>query len=172
MNRILLLVALVLALVVLTLSGSVYASLPALIPTHFGMAGADRWMPRSFARWMSLPLLGIGLSALNYLMGALFAGRPGLINIPRKARLLALPRERQQHVMRWWWFLMQAIAIAELALLGVAQYGLWRAAVSQAFEGRLIGAAVGFVALGMVPLSLYIIWQMSAEIVRQEADPG
>ena len=172
MNRALLLVTAVLAVVVVAFSVAAYPSLPAEIPTHFGVAGADRYAARSLGRWLSMPLLALGLCALNYLVGALFANRPQLMNIPRKQRLLALPPEKRRHVMRWWWVLVQTIGVAELVLIGAAQYGLWRAAMARAYEGRLVGMVVAFVAFAMVPLSLVIVWQMRGEVERQEREPG
>jgi uncharacterized membrane protein len=167
-NRMLLIVTAALALALLAASAGTYSTLPPQIPIHFGPSGVDRWAPKTFFAWHGLPLLALGLCAMNYLIGALLAPRPHLINIPRKARLLALPRDRQQRVMRWFWVLMQTIGLVEVLLLTVAQYGLWRAAAASVLEEHLISRVVISMAVAMVPLTLWIVWQMSKEIERQE----
>jgi uncharacterized membrane protein len=168
MNRILLLATVVLTLFLLALSAGAYSSLPQQIPMHFNATGVDRWAPKTFLAWFGLPFLTMGLVAINYVIGALLAKRPDLMNIPRKQRLLALPRERQQRVMRWWWVLVQTIGLVEACIMSVAQYGLWRAASAHVYEGRAIASLVTVIAVGMVPLSLVIIWRMRAEVERQE----
>jgi uncharacterized membrane protein len=167
-NRALLVATVVLAIVVVMFSVASYPALPAQIPTHFGPAGADHWAAKTPARWFLVPLLALGLCALNYVIGAVFAKRPEYMNIPRKQRLLALAPEQRARVMRWWWVLIQTIGVAELLLLSVAQYGLWRAASAQAYEGWIVGILVGFIALSMLPVTLLIVWRMSEEIAKQE----
>ncbi|HVT39663.1 MAG TPA: DUF1648 domain-containing protein [Gemmatimonadaceae bacterium] len=168
MNRVLLLATLVLTLLLFALSAGTYPSLPAQIPMHFNGAGVDRWAPKTFFAWFGLPFLSLGLVAINYVIGALLARRPDLMNIPRKQRLLALPRERQQRVMRWWWVLVQTIGLVEASIMSVAQYGLWRAASAHVYEGRAIAWLVTVIAIGVLPLSLVIVWRMRAEVERQE----
>ena len=168
MNRALLLVTAAIAALLLALSAATYAGLPDVIPVHFGVNGVDRWAPKTFWSWFGLPILAIGLAAVNYLVGALLATRPHLMNFPRKQRLLALPVDRQQRVMRWWWVLMQTIGLVEVLIMSVAQYGIWRAVAAQVFEGRAVTTAVLVLALAILPVTLVIIWQMSAEIERQE----
>jgi hypothetical protein len=63
---------------------------------------------------------------------------------------------------------MQTIGLVEVLLLTVAQYGLWRAAAANTYEGRVIAAVVISMAVAMVPITLWIVWQMSEEIERQE----
>jgi uncharacterized membrane protein len=168
MNRPLLLATAAVTVLLIALSAGTYSSLPQQIPLHFNATGVDRWAPKSFYAWFGLPLLTAGLVAINYVIGALLARRPDLMNIPRKQRLLALPPERQQRVMRWWWVLVQTIGLVEACIMSVAQFGLWRAASAHAYEGRAIASLVTVIAVGMVPLSLVIIWRMRAEVERQE----
>ena len=150
-------------------SVSAYGTLPPSIPAHFGAGGVDRWTDRSFWNWFGLPLMAVGLPALNYGVAAAFAARPQFMNIPRKDRLLALPAGRRVRVMRWWWALMQAIALVEVLILGLAQYAIWLAAANRTVTGRPIVVVVMFLAIAMVPLSVYFVWQMGAEVARQEA---
>jgi uncharacterized membrane protein len=169
MNKGLLIATIVLASALLAWSATTYAALPLQIPMHFSSRGVDRWAAKSVSTWLYLPILAIGLCAFNYVMGGLLARRPDLMSIPRKKRLLALPPERQQRVMRWFWVLVQTIGLVELFLMSIAQYGVWRAASARLNGGPVIVVLVTTIAVGMIPLSLFIIRQMSAEVERQES---
>lgn len=169
MNRPLLMTTAAMLVALLAWSASAYGALPPSIPAHFGAGGVDRWADTSFWSWFGLPLMALGLPALNYGIAVFFAARPQFMNIPRKDRLLALPADRRARVMRWWWTLMQAIALVEVLILGVAQYGIWLAATKRLATGQPIVIVVMVLAIAMVPLSLYFVWEMSAEVARQEA---
>jgi uncharacterized membrane protein len=171
MNKPLLAITLVVAALLLGWSASTYADLPLRIPMHFNSRGVDRWAAKSVSTWFYIPLLGIGLCALNYVIGGLLAGRPQLMNIPRKDRLLALPVERQQRVMRWFWLLVQTIGLVEVVLMSIAQYGVWRAASARLSAGTVIVVPVMIIAVAMIPVSLLIVRRMSAEVERQEMAP-
>ena len=168
MNRPLLIASIALALLLVILSAASYSSLPQQIPMHFGPVGVDRWARKTWFTWFGLPLMALGLCAINYVIGALLAGRPSLMNVPRKERLLALPRERQRRVMRWWWVLVQSIGFIELLIMSEAQYGIWRAAAANENAGRAIAVLATVTSLCVLPLAFALIWQMRAEVERQE----
>ena len=77
---------------------SAWSRLPDRIPMHFGAGGqADGWGPKGPALMLDL-LLPAGMTALLYLARRLmpwFRKHPGWINIPNRARFLALPPEEQ-----------------------------------------------------------------------------
>jgi uncharacterized membrane protein len=169
MNRALFITTLALIVALVSWTASAYGSLPPSMPAHFGAGGVDRWAETSFWSWFGIPLMAVGLPAVNYGIALAFATRPEYMNIPRKDRLLALPADRRARVMRWWWRLMQVIALVEVLILGVAQYGIWLAAMRRMATGQPIVVLVMILAIAMLPLSIYFVWQMSAEVARQEA---
>ncbi len=171
-NRALLLATILLLVILFACSAAAYPALPARIPAHFDATHVDRWTDRSAFAWFGLPILALVLVAFNLGIAKALASHPELMNLPRKARLLALDAPRRARVMAWWWVLMQTIGLAEVGVLGTAQYAIWRAATGDFVDGRIVVRAVIAVALAMVPLSAGIIWRMSDEIVRQEAGHG
>ena len=86
-----------------------YHSLPATIPLHFGPSGAaDRWGERSIPNWFLLLFVGAGMAgietAVAMIIPLLVRKRPELVNLPKKARFLALPEEEKRKVgvyLRW-----------------------------------------------------------------------
>jgi hypothetical protein len=128
----------------------------------------DRWTSKGLLSWFGLPLLALVLVSFNLAIAGAFASRPELMNVPRKARLLALVPERRARVMAWWWILMQTIGLVEVVTLGLAQYAVWRAAAGNMVDGRLVARTVTAIALTAIPLSAGIIWRMVDEIGRQE----
>jgi uncharacterized membrane protein len=171
-NRALLIATVALIAVLFAFSAAVYPELPARIPAHFNGARVDSWANKGMLAWFGLPLLALILVSFNLAIAGVFATRPELMNVPRKARLLALAPERRAHVMAWWWVLMQTIGLVELATLGLAQYVVWRVATGTIVDGRLIARTVTAIALTAIPLSGGIIWRMVDEIGRQERGEG
>jgi uncharacterized membrane protein len=171
-NRSLLIATAFLIALLFALSAAVYPELPLRIPAHFNATQVDRWTDKGPLSWFGLPLLALVLVSFNLAIARTFVTRPELMNIPRKARLLALPPEGRARVMGWWWVLMQTLGIVEVVSLGLAQYAIWRAATGHMIDGSLVARTVTAISLMAIPLSGGIIWRMVDEIARQERGEG
>ncbi len=78
--------------------------LPARIPLHFDLSGVlDRFGSPSFANWFLLPIIGtvipFFLVGISFAMWWLLRTVPGIMNLPRKDELLALPLDAQRRAL-------------------------------------------------------------------------
>ena len=81
-----------------------HPTLPQSIPLHFDIGGMpDRFGPPTFSNWFLLPVIG---TATALLMVGLTPGTrwllrtvPGIVNVPRKDELLALPLDAQRRAL-------------------------------------------------------------------------
>jgi len=94
-----------------------YPTLPATIPLHFDFAGTpDRFGPPSFGNWFGLPILGtligVFLIAIMAVVPWLLRVAPGIVNIPRKTQLLALPADSQRRALAPMTTMMATLATA------------------------------------------------------------
>ena len=95
---------------------SLYPKLPARIPLHFDLSGVpDSFGPPSFANWFLLPviatLLTLFLMGISALIPWLLRRAPGIVNIPRKEELLALPADAQGRAIEPLTWMMTIISI-------------------------------------------------------------
>ncbi len=114
-----------------------YPTLPATIPLHFDFAGTpDRFGPPSFGNWFGLPILGtligVFLIAIMAVVPWLLRVAPGIVNIPRKPQLLALPPYSQRRALAPMTTMMTMIATAVEWMLITIIYGTARIATGDA----------------------------------------
>lgn len=144
-------------------SAVVYPRLPGRFPVHFDVQGhPNRYATGGSLEWFIVPLVAGFLVALLAVVGRLSYGRPDLVSVPDKERLLRLPRERRDrvvHVMVAW--------LDRMATLLLCLFGLIQASIYAAARGREIGplpaVATGAVSL-LVPVGVII---MTREISRR-----
>jgi uncharacterized membrane protein len=166
-TRLLLGLTLLVVAALLVFSATVYGELPMRIPTHFNAAGIpDGFGPRT--RWWFLPIVSLVSTALTVGSAFLLPRWPDLLNLPRKAEILALPPAAQAAVVR------QAQPGMMLAGLGMAifslllQYATWE--VANGRTGFGIGRFGIIVPVVCVALLLpAIILPVNRELRRQQA---
>lgn len=100
---------------------------PEVVAVHFDLAGVpDRWAHKSWGNTLVLPLTALAITALIYGTAQLagWARRhPAALNLPDKARFLALPPEAQEPVWRqlkvigYWLAVPQTLVFLTLAAL-------------------------------------------------------
>ncbi|MBP7583566.1 MAG: DUF1648 domain-containing protein [Spirochaetes bacterium] len=94
----------------------VWNGLPDRIPVHFGFDGQpDRWTGKG-GELIVLMLMPFFMSALLYGLTALARKYTGLLNVPDKEKLLALPAEKQEPFWQMLWEFMAALSVT-LSLL-------------------------------------------------------
>ncbi len=153
-----------------------WPSLPATIPTHFPVDGrADHWASKSIQAWFGLPLAATAVVALIAGAAAWLGRRPEFLNIPDKARFLALPPARQLPVLGHVRTMLHAMAAQVVVLLGLVQLAVYRAARGDASPMiPLLALLIGVAAVPLV--ALLCLARIQSEIGRQlreqEAEPS
>lgn len=139
---------------------STWRSLPDKIPVHFGFNGQpDRWTGKGWELAI-LILMPLFMTALLYGLTALSRRYTGLLNIPDKDKLLALPREKQEPFWDMLWEFMAGLAGTISILFFSIVYSTARVA-----EGAQAGLSWTFLAaMGLVFLCVivYIVRLRSA----------
>lgn len=158
-----------LLLLAAVVGGSVWAwpHLPERIPAHLGPGGeVTRWTGRTAGSWFLLPLLTLGIVALNYGIAAALPGRPHLINLPGKEQFLALPPERQAPVVARMQELLYGFTAPLVVLMGAVQASMYRAAVGVESRGDTV--AILLLSVLMTPVML-VVWlpRIQRELSRQ-----
>ena len=150
-----------LLLATLGLSIYVYPELPQRIPLHFGADGSpDRWGERSWATWLLLPCIGAATIGLLYVIARFLPGRPHLLNIPDKKKLLELPAPLQARVMAAAVDMMHYTAFALAVMFAFLQYGAWEsAATGAASSATIAGVIFGLVVLPFVTIGFLVVIQ-------------
>ncbi len=104
--RILPIIVCVIALAALwTIALALWGSLPETIPLHFDLAGKpDRFGPSSWGNWLLVPIVFTALTALlaglSLGLERLARSYPEWINVPQKARFLALDADTRARIVR------------------------------------------------------------------------
>lgn len=114
-----------------------YPTLPASIPLHFDLGGTpDRFGPPSIGNWFGLPILG---TLIGVFLTAIMAGvpwllrvAPGIVNIPRKTQLLALPADSQRRALAPMTTMMASIATVIVLIFIYIIHGTARIATGDA----------------------------------------
>jgi uncharacterized membrane protein len=148
------------------LTAWLYTSLPERIPGHIGPSGVTRWEPREGGMWFLLPILGTFQLFLMYVLASSAGGSAQGINIPRKQRLLALPREGQRYAMRPFRSFMYGMAAWLMVLTIYIQVSFYRIAV-QATTGE---PATGHLLVGILFLTaipILLAFRLSRSIHRR-----
>lgn len=155
----------ILLLVLLGGSMLVFGSLPEQIPMHMGLDGTvDRWEARSWLGWLSLPLVGLAVTALTY-TGAMFMRRipPRLINIPTREKFVDLSPERQAMVLDLIRSSLYWVNVAMLIIFVLVQIGMYQAAFGRPSTGYTIGALV--ISFGLIPfISFALIIKVDTKV--------
>jgi uncharacterized membrane protein len=147
-------------------SALAWPGLPDRIPQHIAADGAATWRATSVWSWFLLPALATVTVVLLHLVQRLTRQRPGLLNIPGKEQLLALPPERQAPVLARANEMMEGTITVMLVIFGTVQAGLWHAAHGGSTQTVLV--VVLPLALLSTPLVLGI-WlpRIGGELERQ-----
>lgn len=150
---------------------AVFPDLPERYASHFRMDGTpDRWATKGLLGWMALPLIAIATSVMQYAMAAYMPRRPGWLNIPQKERLLALPPERQQPVLRIGSSMLFWTTTMILSLFLMIQYSMYRGAVSGT-GGQGLMLVVLIYSLVVMPVVMWsFIGRMQTELERQHRE--
>lgn len=115
------------------LSLYVYPDLPERIPLHFAADGTpDRWGEKSLLTWLLLPLIGAATIGVLYAVAWFLPGRPHLLNMPDRKKLLEMPRPLQDRVLAAAVDMMYytALALALAVMFASIQYGAWESATT------------------------------------------
>ena len=122
-----------LIVVLFAASIAVYPELPARIPQHFGFDGRpDRWVERSLVAWLLLPIIALMVSGFVVVIASIIPRDLRLLNVPNKARLLALPAERQALVAVMVRNTLHWIVVMVLLMFAGLQLEVYLAAMSGA----------------------------------------
>jgi len=147
--------------------------LPESIPAHFDASGQPtRWTRTSVGSWFGLVGVSAGIAALMGVLAWAAPRYPALLNIPNKDKMLALPPERQQPVLRRAMDLLWLINAPILLCFLLIQLGMWHGAHGGDPTGFTVGALV--LAVLSTPLALALgLPRVQAELKRQleAADP-
>ncbi len=131
MGRIVAIAALVISLIALwVLAALLWPRLPERIPMHFDFSGVpDRWEARSATNWFLLPALATVFTAFLAATGAsipwMLRRFPHLVNVPRKAELLALPEDARRRALSPTIDMMLWVAAIINAMMANILYGSW-----------------------------------------------
>jgi hypothetical protein len=90
----------------------------------------DGWSDRSLLSWLLLPLIALSVCALLYAVALFVPTRPKLVNLPDKKKLLELPDDVQRWVLEGMSLAFYRTTAVMLAMFGILQYGMYRAAVT------------------------------------------
>lgn len=82
-----------------------YDELPGEFPTHFNAAGeADAIAAKSWAAWLTPPILGVAMIAFVYgcawLVHWMILSKPELVNLPHKAKIVAMTPDQRLPIAR------------------------------------------------------------------------
>lgn len=147
-------------------------SLPHSIPLHFDLAGRpDAWGPPTFGHWLLLPCIATAMTALFVGIGfglqKLARDAPDWINLPRKARFVALPPEARVRVTAPLRRLVWMLPLAFIATMWVISEASAQIALDRG--GTLPWTPV------MVPVAVVLAWtawgsvSAARAIAREEA---
>lgn len=154
----------ILLLVLIGGSILVFNELPERIPGHMGLDGVvDRWEDRSWFGWLSLPLVGAGITLLTYIPVQFLGRFPHLINIPTKEKFADLSPERQAMVLRLIRTSLYWVNAATLFTFLLVHIGMYQAAFGRPSVGYTIAALV--ISFGLIPfISLALIIRVDAKV--------
>lgn len=133
----------------------VWPDLPGRIPAHFGAGGEVTWWEGpSLWRWLTVPLLGLGIVAMNYVLAALLPRWPGMFNHPDRDAFLALPPAGRAPVIARMRAFLYGISSLILVLTAVMQWMRYRTAhgaeaAPYVALALVIGIMIGPLALGV-----------------------
>jgi uncharacterized membrane protein len=165
-TRVLLVLTALVVVAHLVFAAAVYGALPAQIPTHFNAAGIpDRFGPRS--NWWFLPVVNVLSAALTLGVTLLLPRQPALLNVPRKAELLALPLEAQRDVVRQAQPGMLALGLSVAGVFAYLQYATWVVATGGGSAG--LGGLIVVVPIVSVAILPAILVPVGRELERQQA---
>ena len=168
-TRVLLACTILLLAAMLVFSATVYADLPAQIPTHFNAAGvADGFGPRS--RWWFLPAISVASSALVIAVVLMIPRRPDLLNLPSKPEILSLPPAGQRAVVRQAQPGLMLLALMVAGVSAYLQYTAWNVAHGRSAGG--LGSLVIVVPLVSIALMPTILFPVRRELRRQQSALG
>ncbi|HSK20796.1 MAG TPA: DUF1648 domain-containing protein [Longimicrobiales bacterium] len=145
----------------LGLSLYVYPELPERIPLHFAADGTpDRWGARSLLKWLLLPLIGAATIGLLYGVAWFLPGRPHLLNMPDKKKLLELPRPLQDRVLAAAVAMMYYTALALAVMFASIQYGAWVSATTgTSSSATVVGIIFALVVMPFVTIGFLVVIQ-------------
>jgi len=142
---------------------SQWQALPEMIPVHFGFSGApDRWTGKGWelALIVLLPLI---MTAFLYGMLALSKKYTGLINVPQKEKLLALPKERQEP----FWNMLTELMAGLAATINIVFFSIIYSMVQVAFARQTGLSWMFFAALGLVFLFAIVYIVRLKRVIRE-----
>ncbi|MBL8753842.1 MAG: DUF1648 domain-containing protein [Planctomycetes bacterium] len=154
------------------LAAMAWPDLPPRIPIHFDLAGyADGWTETGVLAWFALPALGTVLAAVfgwflpRWMVRLARANSPWL-NVPHKAKFMALPVEARDRAVRAPMAWLHAIAGCVQGLLGWLVCGSARVA-----DGRwdVLPSWPGFAVLAVLLGCAVALAVSASRAVRREA---
>lgn len=144
-----------------------WAERPERIPVHFGLDGRPtRWSGPSFLAWFGLPIITVLLVAFIYAVARLLSRHPHLINMPDKARFLALPASRRAAVIERVQDFMFWVTAPTVMIAGSVQWAMNRGTLAGATGAEIVLVVVMSSLVGPV---LMIVWsrRVKPELDRQ-----
>jgi hypothetical protein len=118
-----------------TFSISTFEQLPKKIPMHFNAAGvADSYVQKSWATWLMLPLMALGMTIVFYLSALLikFAKKnPKWLSLPNKEKFLALPPEKQEPIWQLMKNMLYWIALPTNLMIFCIHYSIYQISTTQ-----------------------------------------
>lgn len=171
--RVLLRLNVLLALLLAVGSLAVFPLLPEQLPAGLDFQGAARgWRPKALVPWVGLPAIGAVVAAVLIWMTVwLIPRKPASINIPDKDRLLELPPDRQQPVVRHVQSLVLVVSAGVLLMFGGIQLGVALAALGRPSMVVMLGTLLMGLLSPLAALAVYLP-RISDEIDRQRAMMG
>lgn len=147
-------------------SAVAWPALPGRIPQHVSGNGTVTWTSATAGSWFLLPGVATLVVVLLHVVQRFTRQRPGLLNIPGREQLLALPAERQAPVIARASDMMEGTITIMLLIFCAVQGGLWHTAHGGSSETMLV--VVLPLALLSTPLVLGI-WlpRITNELERQ-----
>jgi uncharacterized membrane protein len=166
LTRLLLTSTILVVVALLAFSASVYADLPARIPTHFDAAGIpDGFGARS--NWWILPTISVASATLLIGVALLLPRRPDLLNLPSKREILALPRAAQIAVVRQAQPGLLMLGLMTAGVFLFLQYATWEATQGRSATG--MGSLVLILPIGSIALLPALLVPVRRELRRQQA---
>ena len=119
-------------------SALAWPGLPEQVPQHIAADGVVTWRATTVWSWFLLPALATLVLGLLHVVKRATVRRPGLLNIPGREQLLALPAERQVPVIAKAHDMVEGTISIMLIIFGVVQTGLWHTAHGGSSEAVLM----------------------------------
>jgi len=127
--------------------------------------------------WFLLPGIAVVLVVGIRILAARMEDRPGWLNLPDKARFLALPAERQRPVLQHTRSLVEWIALDVTIIMGLIQLGLYYQRGEDGFNAFLVAGLAYALLVSPIVMFVYIS-RIQSEVTRQtrehaaEENPG